>query len=343
MTDNNVPTLRLGVFRAILLIIIAALTLSGIQAGPATIEQDDILYGYGDGVPLYMNVIRPRFRPKTPMPAVVWIHGGGWHTGNRYSGQVECDYLAKRGFFTASIDYRPSQEAVWPAQLHDCKSAVRALRARAATWGIDANHIGVWGESAGGHLAALMGTTGGVASLEGDGGNGDRSSRVQAVCDWYGPTDLSRLDEMGSDLQASDPYSAPALLFGSGGFEHHRQAVQDANPCHWVTRDDAPFLIVHGTNDCVVPLGQSELLERALTRVGLPVQLVVLPNAGHCDPLFESTPVLALCARFFDRTLRPRIPRSKMRTASGEGISSHSREARNAPAGQVPRIAEPAR
>jgi acetyl esterase/lipase len=255
-----------------------------------------------------LNITRPKRKANAPIPAVIWIHGGGWHAGNRYSGQYECAYLAQRGYFCASIDYRLSDSYVWPAQIEDCKCAVRYLRSHAKEYGIDPGHIGAWGDSAGGHLAALLGTTAGVAALEGSGGNAATSSKVQAVCEWYGPTDIAQMQAQGSDLNPDDPLSAPALLFGTGGLAKHAAAVQDADPSEHASATSAPTMIVHGDADRTVPVAQSRLLYDALKRVGVPVTLVILPGAGHGDPAFHSEPVMESCCDFFNRYLKPLPP-----------------------------------
>ena len=140
------------------------------------------------------------------LPLIVWIHGGAWWAGSK----EDCPAvpLAAKGYAVASINYRFSQHAVFPAQIEDCKAAIRWLRANAAKYHLDADHIGVWGASAGGHLVALLGTTGGVKELEGKGGNLDQSSRVQCVVDWFGPTDF--VDDGQAGRQAGHAGGAAA-------------------------------------------------------------------------------------------------------------------------------------
>jgi acetyl esterase/lipase len=188
------------------------------------------------------------------------------------------------GFIVASINYRLSLQAPFPAQIHDCKGAVRWLRAHATEYGIDPTRIGVFGASAGGHLVALLGTSAGDAALEGIvGGNLDQSSAVQAVCDWFGPTDMSRLrEELPSDNAfAQHPEFSPvAGLFG-GIANATPKRVQQANPIAYVDKSDPPFLIMHGDHDKLVPMAQSELLADALKRAGVPCDFKIVKNAGH--------------------------------------------------------------
>ena len=128
-----------------------------------------------------------------PLPVIVWIHGGAWLGGSKEMGVPALPFVGK-GYAVASINYRLSQHAVFPAQIEDCKAAIRWLRANARTYNLNAGRIGVWGASAGGHLVALLGTSGGVEDFDGKGGNADRSSRVQAVVDFFGPTDFLQMD-----------------------------------------------------------------------------------------------------------------------------------------------------
>src|SRR5262249_32279005 len=146
--------------------------------------------------------------------------------------------LLSKGYAVASINYRLSQHAVYPAQIEDCKAAVRFLRANAKKYNLDPDHFGVWGASAGGHLVALLGTTGGGKELEGDGGNKEVSSKVQAVVNWFGPTDLTKMG--GSH---DNPDSPEAKLLG-GPVQENKDKAAKANPITYVAKDAAPFLIL---------------------------------------------------------------------------------------------------
>src|SRR5581483_2136216 len=150
----------------------------------------NIVYTNPDGHPQSLDLYIP-VKHDRPLPAIVWIHGGSWSSGSRDFCPLA--YIATQNVAVASIDYRLSNVAPFPAQLHDCKAAIRWLRGNAGKYQLDPDHIGVFGVSAGGHLAALLGTTADVKELEGDGGNPGLSSRVQAVCSFYPPTDLDRV------------------------------------------------------------------------------------------------------------------------------------------------------
>lgn len=231
-----------------------------------------------------------------PLPLVVWIHGGGWRAGSKDNPPVL--WLLERGYAVASVNYRLSQHATFPAQIHDCKAAIRWLRANASKYGIDPNRIGVAGGSAGGHLVALLGTGGDVKELEGNLGVTGVSSRVQAVCDIFGPTDFLRFEPMNRD-----PKSLLAQLLG-GTVEEKKELYRLASPVTHVSKDDPPFLILHGTADKLVPVSQSEILEQALKQAGVEVTLVKIEGAGHGGPQFNTPEIRKTMADFFDKHLR---------------------------------------
>ena len=209
--------------------------------------------------------------------------------------------LLRRGFAVASINYRLSQQAVFPAQIQDCKAAVRFLRKNADKYHLNPDHFGAWGASAGGHLVALLGTSGDGKDLEpeaeagvgaGAGTNAPVSSRVQAVVDWFGPTDLTMMARQAPpDSQMDhDAADAPEALLIGGPVQQNKEKAARANPITYVSKDDPPVLIMHGDKDNLVPFGQSELLDKALKAAGVEVTFVPVPNNGHGGPGF-STPV----------------------------------------------------
>ncbi|MGA2032993.1 MAG: alpha/beta hydrolase [Thermoguttaceae bacterium] len=229
------------------------------------------------------------------LPLVVWIHGGAWQAGSKEG--CPAVFLAAKGYAVASINYRLSQHAVFPAQIEDCKAAIRWLRANAAKYQLDPDHVGVWGASAGGHLVALLGTSGGVKELEGHGGNLDQSSRVQCVVDWFGPADLTTMGR-----QADKPDTPVARLIG-GPAQENREKARKASPITYVGKDSAPFLIMHGDQDNVVPPGQSDALAEALKKAGVEVKLVVVQGNGHGGPGFNSPENRKLIEEFFAKHL----------------------------------------
>ncbi|MDO8586405.1 MAG: alpha/beta hydrolase [Armatimonadota bacterium] len=259
----------------------------------------DVRYGKAGEKALLMDLALPKATGK-PSPAVVWIHGGGWRQGSKAPNVAA--WLAGHGYAAASIEYRFSKEAVFPAQIHDCKAAIRFLRAHSKDYNIDPKRIGVWGASAGGHLAALLGTSGGVKALEGDCGSPGLSSRVQAVCDFFGPADLTVLEGISGIV----PNPVSDLL---GGPVREKPALAKlASPVTHVTRGDPPVFIVHGELDTLVPIRQSERFRDVLTKSGVDVKLLRVKNAGHGFNS-SSEPSLDQIARevlkFFDRMLKP--------------------------------------
>ncbi|MHC4799639.1 MAG: alpha/beta hydrolase fold domain-containing protein, partial [Planctomycetota bacterium] len=208
-----------------------------------------------------------------------------------------------QGYAVASINYRLSQVAKYPAQIHDCKAAIRWLRANAKKYNLNPHRIGVWGSSAGGHLVALLGTTGDVKKLEGDLGNLKYSSRVQAVCDWFGPTDFLQGDANAlpnSKYKHSAPDSPWSQLIGAPILEENRDKIALANPITFVSKDDPPFLIMHGDKDNTVPFHQSVLLNQALKKAGVDVTFHPVKGAGHG---FKGHHVIPIIAKFFEKHL----------------------------------------
>ncbi|HLF79782.1 MAG TPA: alpha/beta hydrolase [Dehalococcoidia bacterium] len=270
----------------------------------------DLVSGTGGGRDLHLHLVRPKgIAPGTRLPAVMYIHGGFWMGGTRDRGLDFLPALARRGYVGATIEYRLSQEAIFPAQIEDCKTAVRFLRAHADEHGIDPQHIGVWGGSAGGHLAALMGTSGSLAALEGAGGWAEQSSSVQAVVDAYGPTDLLQANADYSGPRGTDgnialpdqPESPESRLVG-GPVQEHKDLANLANPITHIKAGCPPFLIIHGTADALVHYRQSELLHAALQRAGVESELLMYPEKGHMH-LDEDG--LAKVYAFFDKHLKP--------------------------------------
>ena len=253
----------------------------------------DLVYKRVNGTVLTLNLRCPE-KVSGPLPVIVWIHGGGWSKGRKE--QCPAVALVQDGYAVASIDYRLTSTAPFPAQIEDCKAAVRWLRANASAYHLDPDHIGVWGNSAGGHLAALLGTSGGVPELEGGGDNMQYSSRVQAVCDVAGPADLVGMPTFPEAMSAIE-----ALL--GGPLDKNKTKATAASPIHYVSKDDPPFLIVHGDSDRVVPVEHSQRLYEELQKVGVNATLKILPHVGHQAVLRGAVKDAEV---FFDTTLKKR-------------------------------------
>jgi acetyl esterase/lipase len=235
----------------------------------------DIEYGRVGGRPLLLDIYSPLEPIVAPMPAVIWIHGGGWRGGGKFPSRV--DSLAKYGFFCVSIDYRLSGEARFPAAVEDAKCVVRWLRAHAAEYSIDPDRIGVWGSSAGGHLSLMVACAGAEAGLEGEGSWAEYSSRVAAVCSYWGPADFTDWPEIAT-AAARD---GAAYLFLGGTLEEIPDVWELASPASHVSAGDPPLLLVHGDRDAVVPIAQSEIMLEAYRQAGLEATLIEVSGAGH--------------------------------------------------------------
>lgn len=247
-------------------------------------------------------------------PLVLWLHGGGWARGSRLPIPTYVTALCARGYAVASADYRLTGTAIFPAQIQDAKGAVRFLRANALAYGIDPGRIAVWGESAGGHLAALLGTSGDIgaatlgnasADLEGStGGNQGVSSRVQAVVDWYGPTDFVQMHFYPTTAN-HDAATSDESVFVGGPIQTRPEVDALADPITYASPDDPPFLVMHGTADQLIPFNQSERLRDALQAQGVRVTFSPVQNAGHGNsPWTSSSAIWQVVYGFLDHNLQ---------------------------------------
>jgi acetyl esterase/lipase len=241
-----------------------------------TVERD-VVYDTRAGHDLTLDIAYPKVNLEA-VPAIVHIHGGGWRNGNKSLRQAL--KYAKRGWVGLSIRYRLSGVACFPAGVHDCKTAIRWVRAHAKTYGIDPERIGVFGQSAGGHLVALLGTSGGDDYLEGDGPYSKYPSTVQAVVDHYGPTDFFRMNDQAGKID-HDAADSPESLWVGGPIAEHPDRGRRANPITYVDTQDPPILMIHGENDQLVVFNQSELLSQALKKANVTSELVRVKHADH--------------------------------------------------------------
>lgn len=237
----------------------------------------DVIYGNVDGRNLYLDIIKPK-KYESKIPVIVFIHGGGWKSGNKQSGIYRLIPFAERGYFCATIGYRLSGEAKFPAQIEDCKCAIRFLRGNSEKYNIDSEKIGVWGLSAGGHLSALLGTTSDTKEFEGKGGWSEYSSKVNAVCDWFGPSDF--LIGFEKSEKENSPYRVISELLG-GDIENLIGIAKKASPVYYVNKNCPPFLIMHGDKDNVVPFIQSLILYNKLKENSVSATLIKIKNGGH--------------------------------------------------------------
>ena len=270
--------------------------------------EKDIRYVPDDDEAHNLDLYLPETPAERPLPLIVHIHGGGWRGGGKFPCPVVD--MVSRGYAVASVEYRFSQKALFPAQIQDCQAAIRWLRANGKRYGIDGDRFGAIGESAGGHLSALVGTAGGKRAFPAIGGNEDQSDRVQAVCDIYGPANFGTVVRQAADdknvrcvYSFSDHTNPYSQLIGTSlvGDKSRTDAV---SPVHYVSKGCPPMLILHGTHDAKVPFAQSEEFAAALRSGGVPVWLQSFPGAGHGGPAFAHPKIVALKQAFFDRHLK---------------------------------------
>jgi len=241
---------------------------------PPDLQYDhDVEIGMGGTRTLKMEICYPKTAPPEPWPVLIYIHGGGWNHGSKNEHANKIVGYAKRGYVGVAIEYRLTGEATFPAQIEDCKLAVRYLRAHAEKYYLDPDRIGVWGTSAGAHLASLLGTLP-SGTFEGTGGWANYSSRVQAVVDWFGPADFI------SDLKQADRFSSLVALLGKRPSADPEWAKK-AMPGTYASSDDPPFLIMHGTKDTTVPITQSQTFYQSLIEAGVDATFIPVEGAGH--------------------------------------------------------------
>ena len=257
----------------------------------------NIYYVRNGGIRQTMDLYVPEKGKKHPV--VVWVHGGSWSFGDKNQDCLACRDLPQ-DFAVASVNYRHTDEGPWPIQMHDVKAAIRYLRKNAKQYGLDPDKIGVWGSSAGGHLAAMLGTTGDVKQLEGNLGNNHTSSRVQAVVDWCGPTNFVSAAAQAPPTNKMRFRGAGSAVYNLLGGRDDEKSLAAASPITYVSPDDPPFLIMHGEEDDAIPPAQSEEFYQALKKVGVDATYHLLPKRGHW---FDSPEYSQTVKDFFTRTL----------------------------------------
>jgi acetyl esterase/lipase len=280
---------------------ICSLAAMAFAEDPADGEKREFEYARVGAHVLKLDLYLPPSKPRAP--TIVWIHGGAWRSGSRSSMPLRA--LVADGYAIASVDYRLSTDAKFPAQVHDIKAAIRFIRARGAEWGIPVSEILVAGDSAGGHLAALVGVTNGHPELEGDVGNDKaQSSNAQAIISFYGGSNLTTI------LKQSTPHGlsvrVPALELLLGGLpEALPRLAELASPVMHVDRNDPPLLLLHGDQDPQMPVNQALELCGAYEKAGAPVQLEIIHGAGHGGGAFYDARRLDVVKSFITRNFNP--------------------------------------
>jgi len=239
-----------------------------------------------------------------PFPIVVWIHGGGWIAGDKKDCLPLNLGYCQKGYAAASLSYRFSDVAPFPAQIEDCKAAIRWLKAHAKQYNIDPNRIGVWGGSAGGHLVCLLGVTGKTKKFD-VGDHLDQTSEIHAVCNYFGPTDMLTVQD-GLDPNAEITKAVDGMLTSllGGPLKEKTELAKEASPTTYVDRNAAPFLHIHGTVDLLVPVEQAEILHDKLRQANVWSRLFILPRGGHGGDDFAAPKLLEEIQLFFDKNLK---------------------------------------
>ena len=243
----------------------------------------DISYAGTDNARQTLDLALPIKRTSDmPLPVIAFIHGGGWRGGSKDGGLNRIRSFLKSGNYAGvSIGYRLSNEAKWPAQIHDCKAAIRWVKANAVKHGLDGSKIAVHGTSAGGHLVAMLGTSAGVKAMDGSiGAYTSQSTKVACVVDYFGPTNFLRMNDFESRIDHDAKGSPEGLLIG-GPVQDNKKKTLTADPISYVSKEDSPFLIMHGTKDMAVPYNQSVILYSALKKIGVPSALLTVTGGGH--------------------------------------------------------------
>jgi acetyl esterase/lipase len=273
----------------------------GQEAQPKTALrlENDLVFSKVGETELKLDLAMPQ-EGDGPFPAVVCIHFGGWVRGERQQMRATLEALARHGFVAISPDYRLAPAHRFPAALEDCKAAVRWLRANAQRYRVEPARFGAFGVSTGGHLACLLGVTQKEDGLEGDGGNAEQSSAIQAVVSFFGPTDLTR-PVWNKELRAKQ-----LEPFLGGSADEKADLYRRASPIAYVNKNAPPFLFVHGSADTIVPIQQSEDMVAKLRQVGVSARLLRVEEEGH--GLNRGSPSLRRCLAdmlvFFEKTLK---------------------------------------
>jgi acetyl esterase/lipase len=264
--------------------------------------KNDIPYADTENPRQSLNLILPKSRKKKILPALIYIHGGGWKNGNKDQGVARLlPYVESGEYVGISVGYRLSGEVRWPAQIHDCKAAVRWVRGNAKKYGINPERIGVFGSSAGGHLVATLGTSGNVKELEGSLGNyKTMESSVHCVGNFFGPSALLEMSRFPSRIDHDAANSPESQLIG-GELQKNKKKAIKASPINYVTKDDCPFIHVHGTNDQLVPYNQSVIFHKKLLENGCDSTLITVKGGGHGG--FRNDTIQMITEKFFAKQL----------------------------------------
>jgi acetyl esterase/lipase len=274
------------------------------QAGPPRLPEgfkavNDVAYTDTGNARHKLNLYVPEQKPATPLPVIVYIHGGGWENGSKDNAEPLTPFLRSGQYCGVSVGYRLTDQAHWPDQIHDCKAALRWIAARGPEYGVDPERIALYGISAGGHLVSLLGTTVGDHELEGElGVKVDRPVRPRCIANFCGPANFLTFDSQGSQISGERPGPVYKLL--NGRVSENQDAAKLASPEMHVSSDDPPFLHIHGTKDPLVPYAQAEAFDQALDAAKVSSTLLTGEGGNH---VFFSKDLIDTMNRFFERHL----------------------------------------
>jgi acetyl esterase/lipase len=261
--------------------------------------KENLDYGGAKNPRQMLDLYLPKQRGEKPLPLIVWIHGGAWEGGSKDDAKVIYPFLKSGKYAGASIGYRLTKEAKWPAQAHDVKAALRWIQANGAAHGIDTQKVALFGISAGGHLVSLLGTTADTKDLEVDIGGAGSGPNIRCVINFCGPANFLTFPNKGSIINEEEENSCVARLFG-GPMSKHLPAAKAASPVTYVSKADPPFLHIHGTKDPLVPYAQVQEFDAALDKAGVSSTVLTGEGAGH---VFFSNELVAKMQAFLDMHL----------------------------------------
>ncbi len=272
---------------------------------PASVEAKmDLPYADTENAHQRLDLYLPKERKSDkPLPVIVFIHGGGWKAGDKSSGAGSVMRFVESGQYAGvSVEYRFTDEAQWPAQIHDCKAAIRWVKGHAKEFNLDPAKIGVWGSSAGGHLVSMLGTSGDVKELEGTlGKHTDQDSKVTCVMNFYGPENFLSMIRQPSSMDRTKGNQYPEALLLGGAVPEREAVAREASPVTHVSAGDAAFFTAHGTKDPLVPFAQGEEIHAALLKAGVSSLFQPMTNGGHG---FRHPDLDKRIEQFFDLHLR---------------------------------------
>jgi len=278
-------------------------------ADTANLEfQKDVQYGTGGGEPLLLDMARP-VGLEEPAPGLLLIHGGGWMGGDKRTYLALLEQCAERGYVAVAVAYRFAPKHRFPAQIEDVKCATRWMRAHAKELGLDADHLGAMGHSAGAHLAMILGTIDSGDGLEGTGGWADQSSKVQAVVSYFGPVNLAIPEDKIEELAGGDVFNVAAVrhILDAAVGKPSRDRLEELRQCSpltYVNQGDAPMLLFQGTKDVLVPYDQAFWMAGALTKANVSGRVELIFGEGHGFSKPENEPTLRMAFEFFDEKLK---------------------------------------